>query len=456
VSSHPLVGVVVLNHNGGDLTLRCLQSLFALTWPAERLRVVLVDNASTDGVADAVEQRYPQVIVMRSDVNLGFAGGCNAGIRTLGDAEYVALLNNDAVAEPGWLEPLVDAVGKSGHVGAAASKVLIDGRFAEVRLEAPSFVPGRGDRRALGVRVGGAAVDGVDTWRRTQLVEGFWGVEHGAADEQEFQWSAARALARFPCSAAGSVAALLLSAEGDKTVVLSSGAARVSHTVGREPRWCEVPLEAPPVNVINSAGVVLLAGGFGADRGYLEVDDGQYQEPTEVFAWSGASVLLSRAYLDDVGLFDERYFLYYEDFDLAWRGRLRGWHHAYVPQSVVHHVHAASTGLRSSLQDHHVERNRLLTLVRDAPAGVAAAAVLRFVLVTLSYGRRDVVGRALRGERPSAEIVRRRLRVLAAFAGRLPGALVDRRRLRRRRQMTDAELRSWMVDTPGTVVGTEP
>ena len=175
-----------------------------------------------------------------------------------------------------------------------------------------------------------------------------------------------------------------------------------------------------------------------------------------MFAWSGASVLLSRAYLDDVGLFDERYFLYYEDLDLSWRGRLRGWRYRYVPQSVARHVHAASTGLRSPLQDHYVERNRLLTLARNAPGGIAAAAVTRFLLITLSYARRDVISRLLRGERPSVEIVGRRLRALAAFFGRLPRALVDRRRLRHRRRMSDGELRSWMVNSPGTVVGTDP
>ena len=456
VSSRPLVGVVVVNHNGGDLTLRCLESLFGLTWPAQRLRVVLVDNASTDGVADTVEEHHPQVIVVRSNVNLGFAAGCNAGIGRLADVDYVALLNNDAVADPGWLEPLVDTLAGDHRVGAAASKVLFASRFADVRLDVSTHAPGRGDRRQLGVRVGGATVDGADVWSRTQLVHGFWGIERPGRAGDGFQWSAATALLRVPSAGVGSVAALLLSSDAPKTVVVRCGNARVEHAVGPDPRWCEIPLRLDPVDVVNSAGVVVLDGGYGADRGYLEVDSGQYEDVADVFAWSGASVLLSRAYLDDVGLFDERYFLYYEDLDLSWRGRLRGWRYRYVPQSVARHVHAASAGSRSPLQDHYVERNRLLTLARNAPGGLATAALSRYVLITLSYMRRDAISRVFRGERPSAEIVGRRLRALAAFLGRLPRALVDRRRLRRGRLMSDEEMRSWMVNSPGTVVGTDP
>src|SRR5437764_911760 len=105
----PLVGVVVVNYDGGPLTVRCLESLQALEWPRDRLRVVLVDNASSDGVAADVRRRMPAVSVLSAGTNLGFAAGCNLGIGELAGCDYVALLNNDAVAEPGWLAALVSA-----------------------------------------------------------------------------------------------------------------------------------------------------------------------------------------------------------------------------------------------------------------------------------------------------------------------------------------------------------
>lgn len=93
------LGVVVLNWNGGEVTPRCLDSLLASVCPAER--IVVVDNASTDGSADLIRGRYPQVVLIENDSNLGFAEGNNVGIRYLLERGFdlVMLLNNDAVVE---------------------------------------------------------------------------------------------------------------------------------------------------------------------------------------------------------------------------------------------------------------------------------------------------------------------------------------------------------------------
>ena len=423
----------------------------ALRWPTERRRVVLVDNASSDGAAAEVRTAMPEVTVVEPGANLGFAGGCNLGIRELTGCDYLALLNNDAVAEPGWLEHLVDAIGRDDRTGAASSKVVFASPYVGIALESDTFVPGRGDRRSLGVRVGGARVGDVDVWGRAQAVTGFWGPEFA---EEHFQWTDGSAVLRLPASSGDDTAALLLAAEQERTVELSSGDESVRVTVGPDPRWCEVALAGPRRDVINSAGVILLDDGHGADRGYLEVDRGQYDKTEEVFAWSGAAVLLDARYLDDVGLFDERFFLYYEDFDLSWRGRLAGWRYVYAPGSVARHVHAASTGLTSSLLAHYVERNRLLALARSAPPHLLLVAIARFVAITLSYARRDLLSPLLRGRRPRPEAVRRRMRALGGFLRLLPGTLRSRRRVRRNGRAADAQILRWMVASEGAVVGT--
>ena len=81
-----------------------------------------------------------------------------------------------------------------------------------------------------------------------------------------------------------------------------------------------LPFAGPAVEVINNVGTVLTDDKHGADRGYLEPDDGRFGAPEDVFAWCGAGVLLRRAYLDEVGQLDERLFVYYEDLELSWRG----------------------------------------------------------------------------------------------------------------------------------------
>lgn len=427
----PLVRVVVVNFYGGALTLDCLRSLRATDWPHDRLELVLVDNGSRSSFLKSVRRDFPEVTVLEAGANLGFAGGCNLAFRHEGDIDFVALVNNDATVDPGWLAPLAAAFDGESSVGAASPKVLFAGSFLDVALESETMMRGRGDRRELGVRVSGLRAGGVDLWRRAHLVSGFWGPEHEPQSETTYQWTAHRAELRVPIAVGAlppDAVEVRLAADRPMRVVLSSGADTVEVVVAVHADWFKVPLAGTPYNVINSAGSILVEGEYGADRGYLEPDQGQYDEPVDVFAWSGAAVVLSQRYLDDVGLFDERFFLYYEDFDLAWRGRARGWRYRYVPQSTVRHLHSASTDESSALFAFHNERNRLLTLARNATPARAATASVRSLLITASYARRDILSPLLRRRRSAMATVLVRLRAFLSFLRLLPGTVASRRR----------------------------
>jgi GT2 family glycosyltransferase len=418
------VRAVVLNYNGGELTLACLRRLRATEWPADRFEILLVDNASSDGVVDRARAEWPDVKIIASDRNLGFAGGCNLALRDLDDVDAVALVNSDVLVEPGWLAPLARALGHNPKVGAACPKILFASRFREIELRSGTRRPGRGDRRRLGVRVSGARVTGSDVWRDTQLVEGFWGPEHGPEPESGYQWTSGRAVVRVAVSEEDPAEAceLRLAADGVTRVTARSGRREFELDVGPEPEWHTLPLDGRPFDVINNLGTVLAGDGYGADRGYLERDHGQYETPESVFAWSGGAVLLTTRFLADVGLFDEQLFLYYEDVDLSWRGRERGWRYRYVPESVVRHVHSASTVEGSPRFDYYNERNRLLTLTRHADRRTVAKALARYLLVTGSYTRRDVVSPLLRGQAPRLEAPLRRLRALGGYAAAMASA----------------------------------
>ena len=99
--------VVVVNFNGGALLGQCLDSLSGQSF--RDFRTVVVDNASTDGSADNLETAFPGVAVIRSANNLGFAAGNNLAIREAGGTPFIALLNPDAIAQPDWLQRLVNA-----------------------------------------------------------------------------------------------------------------------------------------------------------------------------------------------------------------------------------------------------------------------------------------------------------------------------------------------------------
>jgi GT2 family glycosyltransferase len=224
---------------------------------------------------------------------------------------------------------------------------------------------------------------------------------------------------------------LLLSTDSPRAVSLAAGGAPVEHTVTPEPQWYEVSAAGAGIEVVNNVGTDLLGDGFAVDRGYLQPDDGRFDTAADVFAWCGGGVLLRREYLDDVGLFDESLFMYCEDLELAWRGRARGWRYRYVPESVVRHVHAASSGRGSSLKQFYDERNRLLVLARHGTPAESAVAALRSMLVTASYARRDVLAPVFAGRSPRPDVTWRRLRAGAAFATRVPAALAHRRDDRR-------------------------
>jgi GT2 family glycosyltransferase len=110
---------VVLNWNGGEDTLAALESL-------DGVETVCVDNGSDDGSADAVADRFPGVELIRTGVNLGFSGGNNVGIRRAlaRGADWVLLLNNDAVADPGLPAALAAAASARPDAGVLACKVF--------------------------------------------------------------------------------------------------------------------------------------------------------------------------------------------------------------------------------------------------------------------------------------------------------------------------------------------
>jgi GT2 family glycosyltransferase len=229
------------------------------------------------------------------------------------------------------------------------------------------------------------------------------------------------------------------------TVTVDGGSGPIEVEVDSGRSSVTVGLSPKPYDVVNNVGSIVFEDGAGADRGWLARDDGSFDEPEDVFAWCGGSVLLRPSYLAEVGLLDERFFLYYEDTDLSWRGRARGWRYCTAPKSVARHVHAASSGEGSEMFAYFVERNRLLMLVKNAPANMAAKQVWRYVLGTLSYARRDIIRPVVRLKRPRLTIVRRRLRSFLGFLALLPAMLVTRRRLRSTQLVPDAELAEWFV-----------
>ena len=167
-------------------------------------------------------------------------------------------------------------------------------------------------------------------------------------------------------------------------------------------------------DVLNSAGLELDRLGIAADRLVgTRVDNHGPRTPYEVFGATGGAAIFRREMLDQVGGFDESFFAFFEDADLAWRAHSHGWRALYAPEAVVYHHHSATAQHGSPAKLYLVGRNRVRTLAKNATAGmllVNGPWMLAYDAAYVAFA--SVTGRTLR----AAARPRRR----AARVARLP------------------------------------
>ena len=127
----PKVSLVILNWNGRDVLQECLSSAAKIEYP--NYNIVVVDNGSTDGSQNFVQQNYPKVCLIENMENLGFAEGQNRGIQYAMEsgADFLFVLNNDVTFEQGILNELIEAFGDDESIG-IAGPVLYDAKHPEV------------------------------------------------------------------------------------------------------------------------------------------------------------------------------------------------------------------------------------------------------------------------------------------------------------------------------------
>jgi len=196
--------------------------------------------------------------------------------------------------------------------------------------------------------------------------------------------------------------------------------------------------------VLDSTGIVMLPTQRHLDRGAGERDEGQYDRMEPVFGASAAAALYRRRMLEDTRVgdeyFDEDFFAYREDADLAWRAQLLGWRCLYVPEATAAHRRRVIPERRRELSaevNRYSVRNRFLLRLKNQ----TAAQAVRFALPTI-WRDAQVLGYVLLRERSS-------LAALADVVRLMPRTLAKRRSIMRRRRTSGAELDRWFVTPPG-------
>jgi GT2 family glycosyltransferase len=199
---------------------------------------------------------------------------------------------------------------------------------------------------------------------------------------------------------------------------------------------------------LDNVGHWLYPDGLSRGRGRLEIDRGQYDAEEEIVLPSGCAVLLRRAMLADVGLFDEDLFAYCDDTDLGLRARLAGWRCRSVPAAVVYHKYSAASAAYSPLKAFLVERNRAWVAIKCLPAPLLAVSPL-FTLARLgaqAFGaltHRGAAGRFAADHSPFA-LITVLLRAYAAALAGLPATWNKRRSIQRARRVSAWEPITWL------------
>ena len=422
-SPAPLVQVIVLNWNAADLTSRCVRSIEATDWSREALDLVIVDNGSIDGSAEVLARRHPGWTLIRNGANLGFAEGINRALRR-GRSAFVALVNNDAVVDPGWLDPLVGALETHPTAGAAAPLILFDCWFVDVHLHVH-------DTGARG-RVTSVEVNGHDRWAQVLCLEGVVRPPHPSIPlrlEIEVAHDGKLAVPIPAPDESGDDPELTLTLHSDRPVSARCGANEVTANPVDGLVHLSLAADDPPQRRINSLGTALTTWCEGYER-HLGDPAGPLLEGEAtagvVPGFTGGGVLLRTAALEDVGLFDPRFFMYYEDTDLSWRMRRAGWDTLTAADSVLYHQLGATAGSSWPGFFFLNYRNWLLTVARNGSFGDGRRALGAAWGNSWPFVRRNVVGRVRRFQRPNTAIAVRWVKVWAGTKAALPRTLASR------------------------------
>ncbi|PLC52484.1 hypothetical protein CR155_18485 [Pollutimonas nitritireducens] len=376
----PKVSVVIVNYNGKHFLDNLLKSIKIQTeQPAE---VIIVDNASTDGSVDYLREHYSWVKVIQSKENLGFAEGNNVGVRAASSA-LIALLNNDAIAEPQWLEYLleswVDYIGKGVPIGAVSPKIRYLTKFLNIQISSDTSIANGNDGRPLGIAVDLNETRILDCDYIKPLPQSGFHNEENWPNQRIVRWTNGTANLLLPIEDLGQSSPVLritsarpgglmrttvtISCEGTllgefvSTADFQSIDLRLPDTIHEKSFW-----------VLNNAGSTLDERGNAADIGINQRDLNQFDQVKSINAFCGCSLLFERKVFLALNGFDERFFMYYEDADLAWRMRKAGLYFAFDARSIVRHIHAGSSIEWSPSFRYHVTRNQRLIALKNAPA----------------------------------------------------------------------------------------
>jgi GT2 family glycosyltransferase len=326
--------VVIVSHRTGEYLRSCVESVVD-----QYDEVLVIDNGSPDGKASEVA-RASGAKSLRLRRNTGWACAANVGIHET-SGEVVGFLHDDTVAAEQWVATasrLLD----DPTIGAVAPRVVRRGRFLQVSLrDEPTFADG--NSRPLGRQINEAKLGGQDVLPLL-TGPGIYEVER-AHNGTPTRWTSGVAAFFIPLG------------NTDTPIELEIN--------GQSVRPSRV------VDLLSSAGTYLQFDGRAGDIGANSPDEVTLEAAEERFGLSATALVTTRSALQRVGKFCPRYFSSYEDVDWCWRARLMGLRMFFDPAITVRRDVPPAAEETARRRAHLLERNRILTLVRNAPFDLA-------------------------------------------------------------------------------------
>ena len=404
MNSYPLVSVILINYNGRSFLPDCLNSLKGVTYPVDRMEIIMLDNNSVDSSVCYIKKNFPHVVIVKSNENLGFAQGCNIAA-SHAKGKYLMLLNTDTRVDKNWLSPLVKRMEKDEEIAAVNSKLLIYYPFLEFSLDSSVSLLENFNKHTKFVSVGVQLLNLTTNMSSlSKLIE----YRSGFYDQQEKEkgvWTSGRGQVFLPVDPDKDNFSLNIMVRANNTkktnlTMRLGGKTLIKDTLNAfEVKKYTFTLKMNTlqksfINKVQNAGLVVFKNGFGRDRGvyirdftqYYEEDGNYYNEPSKVHAFSGASVLIRKDIFYDIGGFDGSFFMYYEDVDFSLKLCRLGYKVFYEPKSIAYHIHSGTSKEWSRLFIYHTEKNRLAVLIKHYPWIVVIGGLIKYLIrLVVSY-----------------------------------------------------------------------
>jgi GT2 family glycosyltransferase len=359
-----MVSITIVTWNSAKYLDECFGALALLDYPD--LEVIIIDNASEDGTRARLKQVETKWQVIYNDCNVGFAAGQNQAIHTA-RGELVLCLNPDVVLSPDFVTQLVDASQAHPEAGSLCGKLLRWNPMPEASstsmgsdLKGHGFQPCRQESKPSPLGAEGDVPQGL---KPDSLASPDGTPEGGPLQNLEPEGPLYPGLDGTPDPSQRAQTRRLPGTPGEG-VPLQANTGEETSGIEADPR---------KTNIIDSTGIYFTPNMRHLDRGAEEIDLGQYDHVQYVFGASGAAAFFRRDFIEAVSVegefFDEDFFAFREDGDLAWRAQVMGWKCLYTPAAVAWHVRRVTPERRKDLPliiNWHSAKNRFLMRGKNA------------------------------------------------------------------------------------------